>query len=195
MKRRIQIEYTVFEQVDVDVPDDADERDGVKTLDSHPRISELNRTSIRVDARWASSNPDWAPGKPDEPPAEAWVLAHGHEWATDGKLVVRRDGPRPPRGKYNDWRVPPPELIGFFPARSSTHAEVTEGRVLPGTRWPEARSLALMSAGEVRYRGDAAFVYGGSDDVLPIAVFSLCVPDGEIPKGPAKLGDGPMVSP
>jgi len=70
-------------------------------MDAEDIAYDLRELANRVESEF-DGKPSQPPGR-SEPPAEAWVEVDGHQWATDGNCVVRRDGPRP--GRETQWRT------------------------------------------------------------------------------------------
>lgn len=105
---RAQIHYSTswIEEVEVEIPDEADEVGADCLLD---RAISLHRPTvpndIDVDDHGWVGEPSFAPPWPDIPGASDWIDVPGYgRWVTDGRIALREGRPYPPRSKYFSWQ-------------------------------------------------------------------------------------------
>lgn len=143
---RVGVSRIVRDIITIEIPDGLTEEEAVK------------RTNAAIEDEWDDwewqDDPVFAvpPDLPGEPPAGCWIELDGHEWASNGFVMVRRDGPRPSsvpaKGPWFDTeklhRVRVVSLLRFgeFSADRCV-GNAYEGRLAP-----------VLTAGKVEARSD-----------------------------------------
>lgn len=183
VKARVSFSAAWDEFVEVEVPDDADEFDAERLRELAVERHGMGSAHVHADidsVEW-SGDPEFAPNKPDDPPPEAWGMAHGQRWATDGHLAIREDCPiRPAKARDEQWKVPAPSFLGILLPRSATRETCPEGLCLPSPAVvrPDAsvRQLQLLALGDITYSDRVAYVWRPGES-MPIAFVALCRAD------------------
>jgi hypothetical protein len=162
---RVTTTYTTEEDVMVEAGTD---------LRAYARDQRESADATAATAEWLSG-----PLAPfSAPPPEAWGPGPGGlRWATDGKLAIREDGPRPV-GRC-DWVVPPPDfaLLAGLEQRPSD-----PDLVLPREHSSAHPSWSLLDKGDHTYVATLAATRGFADCVaisrpgedVPMAFVMLC---------------------
>lgn len=116
------------------------------------------------------------PDQPAEPPESAWIDVDGAQWATDGSIIVRRDGPRPTGvDGHHGWR-PAAGLMAVSPSQIREFLEGAMSYTKPHPGRFQRRYAPVLKAGDVRSAGGSlapAAVWRGSELV---AVVMPCRP-------------------